>query len=243
MPTLDMDNYEEEQHEYINLVNSIEEKLIQWLDKGSIYEIEMKVLEINGEIHERLVRIYALDTQRAIEKAKILGKTIPLIRSPDSEIGLIFPKTPSNTMRSNTKRKGKRGLVGKYADAAKDKAKNATFQDGVPRPLSLTKAHINSMLESKTFQTIDESELEPQYVRKFATRCLFVILMWLAVGAIGLAVFFAGLHPKHSETALLGLLNPFTVFGVIALATSALESIHACYSRRNAFNWLKDRGE
>ncbi len=243
MPTLDMDNYEEEHTEYINLAYFIEERILRWLDKGNIFEVEMKVLDIDGEVHERLVRIYALDKQSAIEKAKILGRTMPLSHSPESEVGFIFPKRPTNKKRSKSKRKGITGFAGKYANTAKDKVRTATFQDGVPKPLSLTKAHINSMLESKKYQTIDDAELEPNYVRKYATRCLFVSLMWLAVGVIGLAVFFAGLHPKHSETALLGLLNPFTVFGVIALTTSILGSIHAFYSRRNAIHWLRKKGE
>lgn len=243
MPTLDMDNYEEEQTEYVNFAYFVEEKILRWFGKGSIYEVDIKVRDIDNEIYEHVVRIYALDKQSAIEKAKVLGKTMPLTNTEDSDVGFIFPKKITNKKRSAVKRKGITGFVVKYADAVKNKTKTATFQDGVPKPLSLTRAHISSMLASRKYETIDEADLDHTYVSKYANRCLLVLMMWIFISVVGVAVFFAGLHPKHSEKAILGLLNPFTVFGVIAITISVLGSIHSLYSRRNAICWLSRNGE
>lgn len=226
--------------DYINLAHHVEELVLKWLGKGSVYRIDLEIVDRIGNRHTRAVYVYAIDQRRAEEKACILGRTVPLSQSrPDSSPGLFLPK---RQVESSHEDKPK-GIFRRVARRARHTAKAATFHDGVPRPFSLTKSHIESMLDSKGYSLIEQRHLTVDFTKKYAQRCIWISLLWLCVAMIGIAVLLSGVHPNNISQAIFGLLNPFTVFGLVALIVGGLGIAHATLARRNAIRWLSQKEE
>lgn len=236
------DEYAEVKTNYINFAYYIEEIILKYLNKGTVYEVEVHIVDQHGIHHDRKVRIYSIDEQGAKERAKLLAQKIDLSEGGDSPLGIFFPRGDDGPKKDN-ERKGISGFVGRYANKAKNKARKATFQEGVPRPLALTKAHVESMLNNNTYPTIDPDTLDSCNLNKYAKRCLVIAVMWVGCLVTGIAILFAGLHPKNIESALLGVINPYSVFGIIAIITATLSILHSYYSRLNAIRLLCKRRE
>lgn len=226
--------------DYINLAHHVEELVLQWLGKGSVYRIDLEIVEWNGDRHSRAVYVYAIDQRRAEEKACILGRSIPLIQGqPESSPGLCLPKRKVDSYLEDRPK----GLFRRIARRARHTAKAATFHDGVPRPFALTKSHIASMLDSKGYSLIEQQHLTVDFTKKYAQRCIWISLLWLCIAMLGIAVLLSGVHPKNISQAIFGLLNPFTVFGMVALIVGGLGMAHAMLARRNAIRWLSQKEE
>lgn len=222
--------------DYINLAHYIEEIVLKWLGKGSVFRVELGIVE-SGDRHTRVVHVYALDQRRAEEKACLLGRSIPLSRTQSEPTpGLLVPKRVVEASRDDRPN----GIFRRLARRAQHTAKVATFHNGVPRPFALTKAHIASMLDSKGYSRIEQRHLTRDFTRQFAQRCIWIGLLWFCVAMLGIAVLFSGMHPKYTTQSIFGLLNPFTAFGVVALVVGGLGVAHAALDRRNAIRWLSE---
>lgn len=226
--------------DYINLAHHVEELVLKWLGKGSVYRVDLEIVDRSGDHHTRAVYVYAIDQRRAEEKACILGRTIPLSQGrPESSPGLFLPKRQVEYSHEDKPK----GLFRRVARRARQTAKAATFHDGVPKPFALTKSHIASMLDSKSYSTVEQRHLTGDFTKKYAQRCIWISLLWFCVAMIGIAVLLSGIHPKNTTQAIFGLLNSFTVFGLVALIVGGLGLAHATLARRNAIRWLSQMEE
>lgn len=226
--------------DYINLAHHVEELVLKWLGKGSVYRVDLEIVDRSGDHHTRAVYVYAIDQRRAEEKACILGRTIPLSQGrPNSSPGLFLPKRQVDSSHEDKPK----GLFRRVARRARHTTTIATFHDGVPRPFTLTKSHIESMLESKGYSLIEQRHLTVDFTRKYAQRCIWISLLWLCVAMLGMAVLLSGVHPKNISQSIFGLLNSFTVFGLVALIVGGLGMAHATLARRNAIRWLNQMEE
>ncbi len=226
--------------DYINLAHHLEELVLRWLGKGSVFQVDLEIVDRSGDRHTRAVYVYAIDQRRAEEKARILGQTIPLSRGhAESSPGLFLPK---RQVHASPEEKPK-GLFRRVVRRARHTAKVATFHDGVPRPFALTKSHIASMLDSKGYATVEQRHLTVEFTKKYAQRCIWIALLWFCVTLLGFAVLLSGIHPRNISQSIFGLLNPFTVFGSVALIVGGLGLAHAALARRNAIRWLNQKEE
>ncbi len=226
---------------YINLINHLEEKILQWLGKGDVFRVDLEIAEEDGVRKPLTVYVYALNINQAIEKARSATRyTSFQINTESPSLGLLMP---ARRMSAEDTNKGTKGYINTKIKQIRETASTTLMPSGVPKPFSLTSSHIRSMLNSKEFQVVSEDEMTIDFIQKYANRCIVISTIWICLLLTGFAIFLSGFHPSHTERAIFGLINPFSAFGFMAITVGGLGLAHSILARRNATSWLEQNKE